>query len=395
MSVTPASVWVEKEVLKWCEFCDRLSLTRSGTSGSDIRVDCSSWTHHDRKLLSDGEWHSHSSEHESWFSTWHHPWCSPVLQGVCKVGAMASDSRIDTVICWCMSRTFVVLWSRRWWFPSENCYWRWNLGSLPPARNQESEQGMVLSLLTKTEGILHITICREGYADSFGMNKVSFWSTTCPGGTLSLVSRLQISGILFYLQSNLNDVDFWVQVSCCNMSMLGPILPEDLHFKCVPHPTYFPDLAPSDYHFFGPLKEAMWRKTIRSNEEVQQTVYEWLCTQTKDVSLKDSMHFISTGELVLNAMETVEKCSVMCCFCLISYEKEIYKMFMWLTLNESYRVCWYVFDQSPYKILHAKLCGSLVIIKLNVKCNEINALHTGFLDRWMKLVSHYIWGTYV
>ncbi|PNF29048.1 hypothetical protein B7P43_G14049 [Cryptotermes secundus] len=38
----------------------------------------------------------------------------------------------------------------------------------------------------------------------------------------------------------------------------------DLHFVCLPHPAYSPDLAPSDFHMFGPLKEAMGGKTFRS-----------------------------------------------------------------------------------------------------------------------------------
>jgi histone-lysine N-methyltransferase SETMAR len=28
-------------------------------------------------------------------------------------------------------------------------------------------------------------------------------------------------------------------------------------FECLSHPPYTPDLAPSDFHVFGPLKEAM------------------------------------------------------------------------------------------------------------------------------------------
>ena len=39
-------------------------------------------------------------------------------------------------------------------------------GPLPPARNQESEQGIAPYLLTKTEKIPHTTICGKGYADS-------------------------------------------------------------------------------------------------------------------------------------------------------------------------------------------------------------------------------------
>ena len=49
--------------------------------------------------------------------------------------------------------------------------------------------------------------------------------------------------------------------NCCN----NP----SLIFECLPHPPYSPDLAPSDFHVFGPLKEAMGGKSFRSNEEVQ------------------------------------------------------------------------------------------------------------------------------
>jgi histone-lysine N-methyltransferase SETMAR len=56
----------------------------------------------------------------------------------------------------------------------------------------------------------------------------------------------------------------------------------DLSFECLPHLPYSPDLTPSDFHVFGPLKEAMGGKSFRSDEEVQQAVYEWLHSQPKD-----------------------------------------------------------------------------------------------------------------
>ena len=56
---------------------------------------------------------------------------------------------------------------------------------------------------------------------------------------------------------------------------------QDLSFECLPHPPYSPDLAPSDFHVFGPLKEAMGGKSFRSDEEVQQAVHEWLNYQPK------------------------------------------------------------------------------------------------------------------
>jgi histone-lysine N-methyltransferase SETMAR len=42
---------------------------------------------------------------------------------------------------------------------------------------------------------------------------------------------------------------------------------QDLSFECLPHPPYSPDLAPSDFHVSGPLKEAMGGKYFRSDEE--------------------------------------------------------------------------------------------------------------------------------
>jgi histone-lysine N-methyltransferase SETMAR len=58
-------------------------------------------------------------------------------------------------------------------------------------------------------------------------------------------------------------------------------------FECLPHPPYSPDLAPSDFHVFGPLKEAMRGKSFRSDEEVQQVVHEWLHSQPKDFFSRD------------------------------------------------------------------------------------------------------------
>jgi len=56
---------------------------------------------------------------------------------------------------------------------------------------------------------------------------------------------------------------------------------KELSFECLPHPPCSPDLAPNDFHVFGPLKEAMGGKSFRSDEEVQQAVHEWLQSQPK------------------------------------------------------------------------------------------------------------------
>ena len=67
---------------------------------------------------------------------------------------------------------------------------------------------------------------------------------------------------------------------------------QDLSFECLPHPPYSPDLAPNDFHVFGPLKEAMGGKSFRSNEEVQQAMHEWLRSQPKEFSSRGIHAFL-------------------------------------------------------------------------------------------------------
>jgi histone-lysine N-methyltransferase SETMAR len=53
----------------------------------------------------------------------------------------------------------------------------------------------------------------------------------------------------------------------------------DLRFECLPLPAYLPDLAPSDYHVFGPLKEAFGGKKFCTDDQVKEAVHNWLCSQ--------------------------------------------------------------------------------------------------------------------
>jgi len=60
---------------------------------------------------------------------------------------------------------------------------------------------------------------------------------------------------------------------------------QKLKWNVLPHPPHSLDLAPSDYHLFGPLKEHLDGKRFRNNEEVIQDVQEWLHWQPKDFFL--------------------------------------------------------------------------------------------------------------
>ena len=54
-----------------------------------------------------------------------------------------------------------------------------------------------------------------------------------------------------------------------------------LGFTVWEHPAYNPDLAPSDYHLFGPLKDALRGRRFTSDKGVKEVVHEWLAAQPK------------------------------------------------------------------------------------------------------------------
>jgi histone-lysine N-methyltransferase SETMAR len=47
------------------------------------------------------------------------------------------------------------------------------------------------------------------------------------------------------------------------------------------YPAHSPDLAPSDFHVFGPLKEALAGRRCRCDGDVKITVQQWLHAQPK------------------------------------------------------------------------------------------------------------------
>jgi hypothetical protein len=48
------------------------------------------------------------------------------------------------------------------------------------------------------------------------------------------------------------------------------------NWEVLNHPPYSPDLAPSDFHLFGPLKKHLGGKRFATDGEVQQAVMSWL-----------------------------------------------------------------------------------------------------------------------
>jgi histone-lysine N-methyltransferase SETMAR len=54
---------------------------------------------------------------------------------------------------------------------------------------------------------------------------------------------------------------------------------QQLGLHVLPHPPYSPDLAPSDYYLFSPLKSTLRDQNFNSAVAVQQKIQEWLDTK--------------------------------------------------------------------------------------------------------------------
>ena len=48
------------------------------------------------------------------------------------------------------------------------------------------------------------------------------------------------------------------------------------------HPPYSPDLVPSDFHLFGPMKEFLAGKRFETDAEVKSAVRRWLHSNQRD-----------------------------------------------------------------------------------------------------------------
>ena len=57
---------------------------------------------------------------------------------------------------------------------------------------------------------------------------------------------------------------------------------EELRFECILQPPYSPELAQSDFHVFGPLKDALSGKQFRDDDEVRSAVHKWQRTRPKE-----------------------------------------------------------------------------------------------------------------
>ena len=50
----------------------------------------------------------------------------------------------------------------------------------------------------------------------------------------------------------------------------GKIYLETLKWEVLPHPTYFPDIAPSDYYLFRPMAHGLADQQFHSYEDIEK-----------------------------------------------------------------------------------------------------------------------------
>ena len=51
------------------------------------------------------------------------------------------------------------------------------------------------------------------------------------------------------------------------------------------HPPYSPDMSPCDFHLFSPLKKFLKGKRFNSDDELKDTVEDWLLSQATGIRL--------------------------------------------------------------------------------------------------------------
>ena len=79
---------------------------------------------------------------------------------------------------------------------------------------------------------------------------------------------------------------------------------EQLGLEVLPHPPYSPDLAPSDYHLFGPMKKMLGGQKFASDTEVQSVVRhrQWLGQQPASFFASGIQKLVDRWDKCLNEL---------------------------------------------------------------------------------------------
>jgi histone-lysine N-methyltransferase SETMAR len=76
----------------------------------------------------------------------------------------------------------------------------------------------------------------------------------------------------------------------------------NLGFELLPHPPYSPDLAPSDYHLFGPMKKTLGGQKFASDMAAQTAVHQWIEQQPTSFFATGIEKLVPRWDKCLNAL---------------------------------------------------------------------------------------------
>jgi len=92
---------------------------------------------------------------------------------------------------------------------------------------------------------------------------------------------------------------------------------EEMSWELLQHPPYSPDLAPSDFHLFGPLKEFLGGIKFENDEDVQQHVIQFLSAADKEFYAAGFSQLVERWKRCINSREIILKsninCAINCC----------------------------------------------------------------------------------
>jgi len=140
------------------------------------------------------------------------------------------------------------------------------------AKTTFSAGKVMATILWDSKGVLYVDFLTEHRTIN-----TEYYSALleCPVNTAIRNKRKRAQTSVSFFQDNAHP-----HVAARTMDII-----QKLNRNILPHPPYSPDLAPSDYHLFSPLKGHLGRKRFCNNEEVIRDVQEWLHWQPKDFFL--------------------------------------------------------------------------------------------------------------
>jgi hypothetical protein len=139
------------------------------------------------------------------------------------------------------------------------------MGPLPHSRNKESELGRVSFFIHKTKKIGSLSSAGKVMLTLFSAQKGVILENYMRRGN-SVTSASDSDLLKNHLRPAIKTKRLGLLSTgvilhhgnaCLQTACATSVAIEDLHLECLPHPLHSPDLVPSDYHMFGPLKEAL------------------------------------------------------------------------------------------------------------------------------------------